>query len=269
MSDKFQLGKMGKKVMGDDSARGRGSKSASALAEELLNSDGGGHGEHIDVILENERTHGPERQYQPALTLESLVQWGPAVATNNALGQASTALRSMRLVAGGRRFADFEQTFDIEDEVRWRSAGKPIFYSRPEQKWAALRMLKLAPEQREKMVQAAIEKFVKGLQLKHGKNYQAFAKAYDKLGEAGVRRQAEESVEREFEALVDDEKNVRSKNETVKEAIARLVLKGEHPPVKPADDILGNAARYHAQTPTYTPLDGDKFNAKLKQLVRS
>lgn len=220
--------------------------------------------------MEDVRLHGPERKYTPSTTLESLVQWGPAVATNNALGQSAMAIRSMRLIGGGRRFGEHEQTFDINDEIRWRSKNQPIFYSSVEQKAAALKMLN--PEKREREVQNTMDRIVKSLQEKHGKNYTAFAEEYDKLGEKKIRSMAEELADANFAKLVNDSKFKSTKTNTTREAIAKFVLKGDHPEIKFAEDTegtLGKAARYHAQTPTYRPADGAKFDEKLKQLVRS
>lgn len=226
-----------------------------------------GLGDEIDQYIEERRTHGPERKYTPSTTLESLVQWGPAVATNNALGQSAMAIRNMRLMAGGRRFHENEQSFDILDEARWRSMNKPILYSRVEQKAAALRML--APEKREREVQKTIDRIVKSMQTTHGKNWTAFAEAYDKLGEEKIRSMAEEEVDANFAKHVDDFEMVATKNKTTIEAIAKFVLRGDHPEVKYVEDTHGKVARYHAQTPTYRPADGVKFDEKLRQLVKS
>lgn len=223
--------------------------------------------DEIEEYRQELQVHGPERRYTPSTTLESLVQWGPAVATNNALGQSAMAIRNMRLMGGGRRFHENEQSFDIVDESRWRSMSKPIFYSRVEQKTAALKMLE--PEKREREVQKTIDRIVKSLQRTHGKNWSAFAEAYDKLGEAKIRSMAEEEVDANFAKHVNDFKMVSTKNKTTREAIAKFVLKGDHPEVKYAEDTHGKAARYHAHTPTYRPADGAKFDEKLKQLVKS
>lgn len=211
--------------------------------------------------------HGPERPFVPSVSLESLVHWAPAVATSNAFGQAGTAARSIRIVGGGRQFHDHEQTFDIDDEIRWRNAGKPIFYSNLAQREAALRML--TPGKRERLVQKHIDEFVKRLQEKHGKNWGAFAKEYDELGEAEIRRRAENTCDASLTRLAEKLGGGSSRKVTTKEAIAKFVLMGEHPEVKLAEDTHGKAAKYHATTPTYTPMDSDKFDAKLKQLVKS
>lgn len=237
------------------------------VGEGLLKTGINTMGGEVEVYTEDLRLHGPERKYTPSTTLESLVQWGPAVATNNALGQSAMAIRSMRLMGGGRRFHEHEQTFDVNDEIRWRSMGKPIFYSSVEQKAAALKMLN--PEKREREVQNTIDRIVKSLQEKHGKNWTAFAEEYDKLGEKKIRSMAEELADANFARHVNDAKLRATKNNTTREAIAKFVLKGEHPEVKLAEGTLAKAARYHASTPTYRPADGAKFDEKLKQLVRS
>lgn len=221
----------------------------------------------IKEYQEAERMHGPERPFIPSVTLESLVHWSPAVATSNAFGQMGTAARSIRILGGGRQFHNFEQSFDIVDEIRWRSAGKPIVYSRIEQKEAALKML--TPEKRERLVQKHIDEFVKQLQKKHGKNWGAFAKEYDELGEVEIRRRAIEKCDASLLRAAKELGQDPSRKDTTKEAIAKFVLMGEHPEVKLAEDTHGKAATYHATTPTYTPLDGEKFDAKLKQLIKS
>ncbi|CAN8101174.1 unnamed protein product [Discula destructiva] len=237
------------------------------LGDELLKADKGAMPEDVEEYIENNRIHGPERPYAPSTTLESLVHWGPAVATNNALGQAATAARSIRLMGGGRRFHEHEQSFDIIDEIRWRSENKPILYSRVEQKAAALKML--APGKRERLVQKAFDEIVSQMQAKHGKNWTAFAEEYDNLGEDEIRRRAEEKIDASFERRVNDLELRGTKNKRTMEAISKFVLKGESPQVKNGEDTLAKAALYHAHTPTYRPVDGDKFDAKLKQLVRS
>lgn len=241
--------------------------SSRTIAEALLHSNITSMGGKIDAYIEDLRIHGPERKYTPSTTLDSLAQWAPAVATNTALGQSAMAIRSMRLMGGGRRFHENEQSFDNIDEVRWRAMNKPIFYSRMEQKEAAMKMLD--PEKREREVQKGIDRIVKSLQEKHGQNWAAFAEEYDKLGEAKIRSMAEKQVDANFARHVEDKKMEATKNKTTREAIAKFVLKGDHPEVQLAPDTLGNAARYHAHTPTYRPADGAKFDEKLKQLVKS
>lgn len=189
----------------------------------------------IKNYQEVERIHGPERPFVPSVALESLVHWSPAVATSNAFGQAGTAARSIRILGGGRQFHDFEQSFDVVDEVRWRNAGKPIFYSRMEQKEAAVKML--APKKREKVVQKHIDNFVKQLQKKHGKNFGAFAKEYDELGEAEIKRRAEEKCDASLLRAV-NQSAYPSRQATTKEAIAKFVLMGDHPEVKIAESTL-------------------------------
>lgn len=219
------------------------------------------------MYQEDERVHGPARPYTPLTTsLDSLLQWAPAVATNTALGQVAMAAQSMRVLAGGRRFHEFEQTFDVEDEIRWRTQAKPILYSSVEQKAAALRML--APTKRETQVARAMEEMVDRLKDKHGDDYGAFARAYDALGEVEMKRLAEEKVDQRLMDYANDFAMVRTKNKTTREGIAKFVLKGEYPPVPTAPDNLSKLARYHAQTPMYRPVDGAKFDAKFQELVR-
>lgn len=256
-------------------------------AQRKNDDDEGGNGEddtEIDIeamlempLAENIQTYVKEveegsvvRQYKPSTTLESLIGWGPAVATNTALGQAETAVRAMRILGGGRAHSELEQSFGLTDLRRWTSAGKPINYSRLEQKEASLRMLR--PKATEDSVNHRMQAHIEKLKKKHGEDYQAFVKEF--LQEGGsmsaVRDKITEKVEASFtEHLVNDVKLEHTKVQTTKEAIIKYGIKGDHPEVKYAEDTWGKLARYYAHSATYRPADAAKFDEKMRSLVKT
>lgn len=213
---------------------------------------------------------GVVHQYKPSTTLESLIGWGPAVATNTALGQAETAMRSMRILGGGRAHSELEQSFGITDVRRWMSAGKPINYSRLEQKEASLRMLR--PKATEDSVNHRMQAHIEKLKKKHGEDYQSFVKEFVQDGGSmsAVRNNMTEKIEASFtEHLVNDVKLEHTKVQTTKEAIIKYGIKGDHPEIKYAEDTWGKLARYYARSATYRPADAAKFDEKMRSLVRS
>lgn len=210
---------------------------------------------------------GPERQYEPSTTLESLIGWGPAVATNTAIGQAEIAMRNLRIMGGGRGFHENEQSFRIADVKRWESANKPIMYSRVEQKKATLMML--APGKVEKMAQKSIDGFIERLQKKHGTNYSAFVEEYKTLTARKIKDKLKAAAERQVDQVANDWDMRGTKNKTTREAIIKYAAQGDHPEVKYAEDTWGKLARYHASVPTYRPVDGAQFDNKVRSLVRT
>ncbi|KAK0618071.1 hypothetical protein B0T17DRAFT_536820 [Bombardia bombarda] len=85
----------------------------------------------------NRLEQGVVTPYAPSLTLESLAGYGPAVATDAALGGVETAMRSMRVLgAQGRPFnADSGATADSNEAVkRYFHDKKPLFFNTPEEK---------------------------------------------------------------------------------------------------------------------------------------
>lgn len=208
---------------------------------------------------------GPVRAYKPSTTLESLIGWGPAVATNTALGQVETAMRAMRIMGGGRAYSELEQSFGITDLRRWTSAGKPIMYSRPEQKEASMKMLN--PDEMERRVDRIVQDTVERLKEKYGTDYEGFVRAYMELGSVSQQREkAKAACEAGFALRVN---GVDRETTTTKEAILKYSVKGVHPEVEYTEDKWGKLARYHAQGRTYRPADGAKFDEKMRSLVRT
>lgn len=210
---------------------------------------------------------GPVRAYKPSTTLESLVGWGPAVATNTALGQAETAVRAMRIMGGGRAYSELEQSFGITDLRRWTSACKPIMYSRVEQKEASMKMMN--PEQVERAVDKHIQRTIEKLKKEYRDDYDGFVRAFKKLGSVSEQREkAKEVQEAIFARRVNDLELKATKNKTTKEAILKYGIRGDHPEVKYAEDIWGKLASYHAHGPSYRPADAAKFDEKMQSLLK-
>lgn len=208
---------------------------------------------------------GPERPYKPSTTLESLIGWGPAVATNTAIGQAEIAMRNLRIMGGGRGFHENEQSFRISDVKKWESTNKPIMYSRVEQKKASLMML--SPGKVEKMAQKSIDGLIGRLQKKHGTNYSAFVQEYKELTAGNFKEKMRAAAEQRLDHIARDPKG--TKNTITREAIIKYAAQGDHPEVKYAEDTWGKLARYHASVPTYRPADGVQFDKKVRSLIRT
>lgn len=212
---------------------------------------------------QDELEKGVVRDYTPSTTRESLFGWGPAVATNTAIGQAETALRAMRIMGGGRAYAELEQSFNLTDEYRWRTAGKPVMYSRLEQKEASVTMMN--PQWAENKAQKRVDGVIEWMKRKHGTNYSAFVEDYQKRGgEAGIRDEAEELSE-----SIREHHLKKTKNESTRVAIANYAVKGDHPKVEHAEDKWGKLARYHASNPGYRPADAAKFDEKVRSVIRT
>lgn len=243
--------------------------------------------EEVQVYVREQQVGGPERAYKPSVTLESLVGWGPAVATNTALGQANMAFRSVKVLGGGRGAGEEEQSFKIDDVKKWLVANKPIYFSNMEQKKAVIQTL--SHEKRDKLVQKFMDAIVKDIQQKNGNNWGGFVEAFKawaaKLAssekgkkldeslvksnappEAWLKAVAEARATAELEKMARMYKTQNTKN--TKEAIQKYVLKGEHPEVKYAEDVYGKLATYHAQGSTYTIADGAKFDERIRKLIK-
>lgn len=246
-----------------------------------------GLSEEVQAYVREQQVGGPERLYKPSVTLESLVGWGPAVATNTALGQADMAFRSVRTLGGGRGAGEEEQSFKIDDVKKWLVANKPIYFSNVEQKKAAIETL--SHEKRNKLVQRYMHAIVKNIQGDKGNNWGAFVESLKawatemasseegrKLGEGLIKSDArpeewlkavaEARAAAQLDSLAKGFKTQNTKN--TKEAIHKFVLKGEHPEVKYAEDVYGKLATYHAQGSTYTIADGAKFDEKIRKLIK-
>ncbi|ROW07723.1 hypothetical protein VMCG_03616 [Cytospora schulzeri] len=242
--------------------------------------------EEVKAYVQEQEVGGKERPYIPSTTLESLVGWGPAVATNTALGQADIAMRNVRIMGGGRPLVEGEQSFKINEVKTWLARNKPIFFSSLDQKKAV--MDTLSHEKKEKVIQANMDATVKEIQKKTGNNWGAFVGAFKEwsakmpsteLGkklaptvgehatpEAWLRATAEYKANANLKALAEGYKTQNTK--TTREAIAKYALKGEHPEVKYAEDLFGKLAMYHAHGSTYRTTDGDKFDEKMRKLIR-
>ncbi|KAK7718395.1 hypothetical protein SLS64_002348 [Diaporthe eres] len=255
--------------------------------DEAANSGLNSLDEEVQAYVREQQVGGPERAYKPSVTLESLVGWGPAVATNTALGQADMAFRSVKVLGGGRGAGEEEQSFKIDDVKKWLVANKPIYFSNVEQKKAVIQTL--SHEKRDKLVQKSMDAIVKGIQKKNGNNWGAFVASFKEwaaklasseegkqLGESLVksnarpedwlRAAAEARATAKLENMARRYKTQNTNN--TKEAIQKYVLKGEHPEVKYAEDVYGKLATYHAQGSTYTIADGVKFDERIKKLIK-
>lgn len=243
--------------------------------------------EEVQNYVREHQVGGPETAYKPSVTLESLVGWGPAVATNTSLGQADLASRSIKVLGGGRGASEEEQSFKIDDVKKWLVANKPIYFSNVEQKRAVIETL--SHEKRNNKVQRYMDAVVKQIQQKNGNNWGAFVESFKawaaqlastdkgkKLGESlnksnarpedWLRAAAEARADADLQRMARKYKTQNTKN--TREAILKNVLKGEHPEVKYAEDVYGKLAKYHAQGSTYTIADGAKFDERIRKLIK-
>lgn len=243
--------------------------------------------EEVQAYVREQAVGGPERAYKPSVTLESLVGWGPAVATNTALGQATMAFRSVKVLGGGRGAGEEEDSFKIDDVRKWLVANKPIYFSNVEQKRAVIETL--SHEKRENLVQKFMTRTVKEIQKENDNNWGAFVESFKawaaklasseegkQLGESLVKSNARPedwlraAAEAWAAAVLEDHSRKYKTNNTKKtrEAIQKYVLKGEHPEVKYAEDVYGKLATYHAHGSTYTIADGVKFDERIRKLIK-
>lgn len=255
--------------------------------EEASGSDLKSLDKEVQAYVREQQVGGPVRAYTPSVTLESLVGWGPAVATNTALGQADLAFRSVKVLGGGRGAGEEEQSFKIDDVKKWLVANKPIRFSNVEQKKAVIQTL--SHEKREKLIQKSMDAIVKKIQEKNGNNWGSFVESFKawaaELASSEEGKQLDESLVKKnarpedwlraaaearatarLEAMARSYKTHNTKN--TKEAIQKYVLKGEHPEVKYAEDVYGKLATYHAQGSTYTIADGVKFDERIRKLIK-
>ncbi|KAG8159755.1 hypothetical protein KVR01_010392 [Diaporthe batatas] len=247
-----------------------------------------GLSEETQAYAREQEVGGPEVVYTPSVTLESLVGWGPAVATNTALGQADMAARSIKTLGGGRGTDEGEQSFKIADVKKRLSANKPVYFASIEQKRALIETL--APARAEKMLKAFMQARVDQCRLSSGENWgasvaslKAWATEYASseegkemvdvgLIESGATPEKWLKLVSAFNAVswMDGEAaRFKTQNsEKTKEAVHKFVLKGEHPEVKYAEDVYSKLATYHAQGSTYTIADGAKFDEKIRKLIK-
>ena len=67
--------------------------------------------------------------YTPSATLAEYSGYGPAIATDSPLGKVESAMRSMRILAGGKPFcADGYYNDDKATLKRYREEKKPVFF---------------------------------------------------------------------------------------------------------------------------------------------
>lgn len=206
---------------------------------------------------------GVDVPYKPSISPTSLIGWGPAVATNTPTGLHEIAVRNIRLVGGGRPHSEGEQTFERIDMARWIRGAKPIYFSSIEQKEGMIKTIEGSRKTPKPISQTRVfRQMVKRLQKEHGNNYGAFVKAFNKkFDPAEFRKRAEAAHELKVQrAMI-------AHSGTVKEAITKYALKGEHPTVQYAEDTYSRLATYHARGSTYRPADAAKFDAKMKTLL--
>ncbi|ROW14801.1 hypothetical protein VPNG_03716 [Cytospora leucostoma] len=242
--------------------------------------------EEVKAYVRQQEVGGVERPYTPSTTLESLLGWGPAVATNTALGQADIAVRNVRIMGGGRPLAEGEQSFKINEVKTWLARNKPIFFSSIEQKKAVMETL--SHDKRDKVVQRNIDATVREIQKTTGNNWGAFVEGLKKWAaelpstehgkkiaesagkhatpEALLKAFAQHKADANLAALAQTYKTQNTK--TTREAIVKYALKGEHPEVKYAEDVYGKLAMYHAHGSTYRISDGEKFDEKMRKLIK-
>ncbi|MDB5910663.1 MAG: hypothetical protein JWP34_4777, partial [Massilia sp.] len=72
---------------------------------------------------------GVVTKYTPSATMADYSGYGPAIATDSPLGKVESAMRSMRILAGGKPFcADGYYTDDKATLKRYREEKKPVFF---------------------------------------------------------------------------------------------------------------------------------------------
>ena len=88
-----------------------------------------------EQILVNNMEQGVVTQYTPEVTHQTLAGYGPAIATNNSVSQVERALRSMRILAGGRAF-NSEVVYDDPRRTlrKYYQEKEPLFFDTLRQK---------------------------------------------------------------------------------------------------------------------------------------
>jgi hypothetical protein len=77
----------------------------------------------------NNIEQGVVTKYTPSVTLESLSGYGPALATDASLGKVESAMRSMRILGGGKPFHAAGYYNDPKENVqRYAHDKKPVFF---------------------------------------------------------------------------------------------------------------------------------------------
>lgn len=77
----------------------------------------------------NAKEQGVVTKFTPSATLADYSGYGPALATDSPLGKVESAMRSMRILAGGKPFcADGYYNDDKATLKRYREEKKPVFF---------------------------------------------------------------------------------------------------------------------------------------------
>lgn len=78
---------------------------------------------------------GSLEPYEPKLTMDTLAGYLPAIATDSSLTQVGSAMRSMRILAGGRPFYPEGYYSDLTDTVqKYSKEKKPVFFDTVEER---------------------------------------------------------------------------------------------------------------------------------------
>jgi hypothetical protein len=116
-----------------------------------------------EQIIVNNMEQGVVTPYNPVVTHETLAGYGPAIATNSSVSQVERALRSMRILAGGRAFNSDIVYDDARRTLRkYYQEKQPLFFDSIRQKdWleAQRQGAKMHPAKqatRKAIIQAAI-----------------------------------------------------------------------------------------------------------------
>lgn len=179
-----------------------------------------------------DRDHGQRTAYNPSLTAESLVGYGPAVAASNERAQGETVLENLRVLAGGAPFTPKPWGMP-------RHAVEQIFYSREKMRFFA--------------------------DVAEKEQVAAWA-----ASEEGAQFVEEMQARKEFKKRpVPDVTKLKGPEEVVRETIVAEAIVGEHekPVFAPAKDPIALARNWHLRDGTYTTKDVESFEAKLKTLV--
>ena len=110
---------------------------------------------------------GVVSEYVPKLTPDTLLGYGPPMATDANLGKVETALRTMRILGGGMPFNDQSGVTSDPKAIKHRYVHekKPVFFSmREEKEWLEQSLDKFALSQgpKEKTKRAILEGSVLG-----------------------------------------------------------------------------------------------------------
>lgn len=133
--------------------------------------------------------------------------YGPALATDASIGKVESAMRSMRILGGGKPFHPDGYYNDPKDNAqRYSQEKKPVFFDDLKEKdWL-------------------------------GKSQRIW---------------------------------IDPPLENTKAAIIQAAVQGKYagPEFAAANDTLATLASYHARDATYTPTDGEEFDAKVRSLL--